>query len=458
MKKVAHKTQVYRISDVVRGCASMVIAVGATHHATKVTTNDLLCQWGERIWTFPEILLSPEGQPIRVYRRDELDLPPLEYLKRDFPSKVWKDADVSRQLVDHYEGNLILSRLELVTLALQCLQGRETTQYLPGDHSYALMGLLRERPIVDVTDSAFQAFARLSLANDSDQLLERMIGVYPKHLNQPWHSAEDAYQCSLWDFYPKIQIAGVGEDDTIIVDGVRAANIRWKSFKPVTNLVQSSWRRIFAKVMIHTYGILLAIFAFMTALVPAFAILLIPCILVALAAPKLIHIIYGGKFFAAQPWLFGIEGYLDIKTIERQIFGAYHNRLQWSAYGSTLSRHMPNKYGDCVGIDPTTDPEVRRLLQKSASSGPGDQKIFTLVDTGSMTVTLFQAARPPVALLLVSSEGGMQRAVGCSLDWTTSTLYRETVLRLETQCRDRMSLVGRVRIGLSRPVGNLKRV
>jgi hypothetical protein len=55
---------------------------------------------------------------------------------------------------------LILSQLELVTLALECLHRRSTTQYLPGDHSYALMGLLRVRPKIDPTDSAFQAFAR----------------------------------------------------------------------------------------------------------------------------------------------------------------------------------------------------------------------------------------------------------------------------------------------------------
>lgn len=64
------------------------------------------------------------------------------------------------QLIDHYEGNLILNQLELVTLALECLHKRDTSQYLPGDHSYALMGLLRIRPQIDPTDSAFQAFAR----------------------------------------------------------------------------------------------------------------------------------------------------------------------------------------------------------------------------------------------------------------------------------------------------------
>lgn len=71
--------------------------------------------------------------------------------------------------------------------------------YLPGDMSYALMGLLRRRPMVDRTDSEFQALARLSLANDSDLLLERLICVLPKTLDKNWIKAEDAWDVNLWD-------------------------------------------------------------------------------------------------------------------------------------------------------------------------------------------------------------------------------------------------------------------
>jgi hypothetical protein len=78
-------------------------------------------------------------------------------------------------------------------------------------------------------------------------------------------------------------------------------------------------------------------------------------------------------------------------------------------------------------------------------------QIFTLVDTNTMTVTLFSAANPPIGFLIVGSEGGMQRAVGVSLDWTTGTLYRETVLRMETPTLSKMYRVPRVRIGLRRP-------
>lgn len=67
-----------------------------------------------------------------------------------------------------------------------------------------------------------------------------------------------------------------------------------------------------------------------------------------------------------------------------------------------------------------------------------------------MTVTMFQAARPPVCFLLLGSEGGMQRAVGCSYDWTTGILYRETVLRMETSCIDKMDLVSRARVSLEK--------
>jgi hypothetical protein len=52
---------VYRISDVVRVAHSLVVIVGPppdTREAAMETTQ-LLKQWGSRMWTFPEVLLSP---------------------------------------------------------------------------------------------------------------------------------------------------------------------------------------------------------------------------------------------------------------------------------------------------------------------------------------------------------------------------------------------------------------
>jgi hypothetical protein len=60
----------------------------------------------------------------------------------------------------------------------------------------------------------------LSLANGSDQLLERLICVLPRDPYQPWHSMDDAFDSKLWDILPQeVGIAGVGEDDSIILDG-----------------------------------------------------------------------------------------------------------------------------------------------------------------------------------------------------------------------------------------------
>ena len=112
------------------------------------------------MWTFPEVLLSREGQPIKVYIRNTDLSQPIVYHKNQFADEVWTDAPTSRQLIDHYEGNLILNRLELITIALHCLYSRQTTEKFMGDHSYALMGLLRVRPTIDESDTAFQAFAR----------------------------------------------------------------------------------------------------------------------------------------------------------------------------------------------------------------------------------------------------------------------------------------------------------
>jgi hypothetical protein len=53
--------------------------------------------------------------------------------------------------------------------------------------------------------------------------------------------------------------------------------------------------------------------------------------------------------------------------------------------------------------------------------------------------------------MIVGAEGGMQRAIGVSLDAATGIMYRETVVRLETPLLDQMCRIPRVRLGLRRP-------
>ncbi|KAF4962616.1 hypothetical protein FSARC_9286 [Fusarium sarcochroum] len=484
------ESDVYRISDVLRGADRMVIAVGRGKGSQpgasgKANTESLLREWGSRMWTFPEVLLSP-GRNISVYTRDGNLQSPLVIAKNQFAAQVWTymDSNVARHLIDHYLGTINLSRLEQAVLALKCLYTRHTTEYLPGDQAYALMGLLRLRPQVDRTDTAFQAFSRLSLANDSDRLLERYICTLPLDTEQPWYNMEDSYESSLWDITPYCQVAGIAENDTIIIDGAWGISIRWKTFYPVYWSTGPSWKRYLASIAIEWSG---AFFIIAITLIAAGAsansssssssssisgitvstgggatgtsmiipgvIFLLLFLYIWMITPNLVRIIYGGKFAETQAEMFGFEGHLNAPTIERAIFGGNFGRFSWTTNGSPLSRSEVNEYGERVGIDPCKDPEIRMKVEAAKQARPGDtrKQIFTLVDTYNMELTMFEAVRPPVTLMFCASEGGMQRAIGCSYEWETQTMYRETVLRMPTTALNRMDRVPRFRMGIQRP-------
>ena len=429
--------------------------------------------------------------------------------KIQFAQEVWEDAPKSRNLIDSFEGTLTLSRLQFVQIALECLYSRETRQHFEGDHSYALQGLLKNRPEVDGTDSAFQAFARLSMVNDSDKLLERML-CFSTPPGESWQSMRDTWDVHLWDVYPTCQVAGIGHQDTVLLDGARAAAVRWKSFARVRSARRDPWSRFLTKAAIHTStlalllgGLLLGeaiyfgqreeqlidevsfsstnitavddaltdplndlsetlvhgIVGLIISINGLYAIAVIFLTYGAvflLLGPYLLLNLYRPGYWNLQPWLFGFEGYLPREVIEKQLFGE-RGRLHWSASGSSLSAHRINEYGDRIAIDPTLDPKIKRRVEAARSAAPGELRVFTLVDTHTMTVTLFEARRPPVAFLLLGAEGGMQRAVGCSFDWTSETLYPETVLRMESSVQDFMDLLPRAQIGLMRPDVPVKR-
>lgn len=468
---------VYRISDVVRGSHSLIVVVGPSYtpsYSKDGKSEDALRDWASRVWCWPEVLLSPRSSEISIYSRGGSIDSPNTVQKRDFAALAFHDAPIARQLLDHYEGSLILSPLELISIALECLSTRKTDVYLPGDISYALMGLLRRRPKVDKSDSAFQAFSRLSLANDNNLLLERLICFQPKSSPQPWHVMEDAWAANLWDVYPTCQVSAIAANDTVLIDGAHAAAIRWKGFKPVASLLRDTMLRKTAKLCVRSLwvfafmGIILlataqyvksaygssqyAAFSYANSLNSAGAVMLIIGLLPILASPWLIRRLYSGKLWFTQAWFFGLEGYMPIEEIEANIFGRVGpngGRLKWTSAGSPLSRHV-SQNGECVGVDPTTDPEVRDIVERARTSAAGEEKVFTLVDTYTMTVTMFVARRPPIAVVLCGSEGGMQRALMCSYDCTSQTLYREAVLRMETTVLERMSRVPRFRFGLNR--------
>ena len=457
---------VFRISDVMRGAHSLAIAIGPSRVRIMDDVNsreEMLRIWGERMWTLPEALLCP-SETIKVYTRGRDNYEPAWSIsKKHFAAIVWNDPLVSRQLVDHFVNNLELSRLELVTIAFGCLSGRKTHRKFPGDVSYALMGLVRRRPVVEPRDSEFTAFARLSLANDSDCLLERLVCIQPKTPLGDWDDMEDAWDAKLWDIIPHCQVAGIGPGDTVILDGAYGASIRWKGFKTVRFAERTSWKRTFAQFAIHgapayfLAGIsLVALYPLVPSLAGFGAFLLTCSLIVILMFPYLVRLLYIGKSWGAQPWFFGFEGYMDLETIESHIFGSRITRLRWSPAGSPISKHVRNANGECVGIDPTTDPEVRAMVDQAMAGTFGDLKVFTLVDTATMTVTMFRAVRPPVAMLVCGAEGGMQRTVMASYDWKNQTLYREAVIRMETPSLRLLTRMNRFRFGFKREVDEVQ--
>ncbi|KAL4738835.1 hypothetical protein BDV11DRAFT_170577 [Aspergillus similis] len=482
----------YRISDVVRGCHSLVIIVGSPQDSpAPPTTETLLRQWGRRMWTFPEVVLSPSHKEITIYTRGTNLDHPLRVRKALFPRLAWADASDSQQLIDHYEGLQPLGYLQLVALALKCLAARKTIAYFPGDMVYALQGLLWCRPEVNPQDTAFQAFCRLSLANDSNHLLERLICLSPSGPGSEWHNLEDFWNCKLWNINPCCQVVGVADNDSVILSGAFGCSIRWDSFPRVRLIKPSEKSIIEIKGQLLCFYIIAFLFFFseisvlFTLLVTHIAVSGDPENMSGYDVVKVCGFISAGLFAAflvfclplpylvksraddlkatasgparrSEPYLIGIEGYLNLETIETALFGFNSGHLRWSMECSNLSRSREEdeRNQNIIGVDPyTSDPEIKDEVQRNIDRGTplGQPRIFTLVDTFSMTVTLFEAVYPPVAMLLCGSEGGLQRALLCSYDGTSQCLYRETVLRVPTRMVEKMHRVERFRLALKRP-------
>ena len=121
---------------------------------------------------FPEALLSSNEHNIKVFMRDDAG-PAWVLSKKHFASVVWDDPLVSRQLVDNYNGSLPLSRLELVTIALKCSGARKTYgDSLPWRYVLRAHGLDAAPSVSDPRTANSRPLRRLSLANDSDMLID----------------------------------------------------------------------------------------------------------------------------------------------------------------------------------------------------------------------------------------------------------------------------------------------
>jgi hypothetical protein len=239
--------------------------------------------------------------------------------------------------------------------------------------------------------------------------MERLICLLPKNPDEEWERMSDQYKSSLWDIYPETQVCGVGENDTVIVDGARGASIKWSSFSKVTLITRLTYKRRFFMGMVtrspwlFLIGVLLIAFSrpitsssttsgelgttvgaglmAPNMYLAGVGILVISILLFQLPAPFYIWHMYGGKVWGVEPCLFGIEGYVPLHVIEEKLFGLRLNRMSWSPYGSPLSRHRQGnpsherrvQYPDAF----ETDEERAELLPPHANAAP----VVDAVDT-----------------------------------------------------------------------------
>lgn len=296
------------------------------------------------------------------------------------------------------------------------------------------MALLHHRPRIDTTNTEFQALVRVFMANDSGCLLERMICLLPVE-DLPMHESvefDDQFCANIWDVQPLCQVIGVCHDNTLVVDGCRGVSIRWKNFPRIDYIVRT--RKSFRAMTTMWLGpilfslglIILSISLKVGTIISVIGLLMV------LAAPWSVQSVYSAKVWGQAPWLIGFESTLPLETIEQLTFGKVTSRFVYAHFSSVLCRI--DEY-ECIGRPPHTQGKL-----------PNGHRIFTLVDTGTMTVTVFSAKRPPSVALICGKEGGMLRVVLCSYHRETNCLHKETVLRMETSMLDQTTLLGWIKL------------
>lgn len=466
---------VYRMCDVIRGAYQVVVML-------KGDDLKLKQEWGSRMWTLPEGLLAA-GNSIYFCTPESDSFKIVAMSKVEMSGSVWEDPDVddedgpTRLLAEHFTGILTLSRLEILSNAIAALGNRVDKRYavhVRGDVAYALMGLLHYRIEKDPDDSTFQAIARLSLANDNDRLIERMVCLYPDQhtpnistfmkLAQP-----DLYSTHLWDIEPLCQVVGVGnEDNTVLLDNTRAMHIRWKNFPRMAVIRHYGMKKLLAELFVRS-GAWPFIFAIQLAITYApfflqnrelgkdktiFSLSMLVAgffgvgLLLSFIGPYSVRRLYGGQVQKSTPNLIGFEGVLPLAELEPLVFGNNSGRLSYAPSSTPFSLKFrdPNER---IGLEPTwissNNPED---IERMEASLPKGHQLFTLVDTGSLSVSVFHAERPPTVALICGREGGMLRAVLCSWRFTNDCLVREAVIRMPSEVYEAAVSKGWLKISL----------
>ncbi|KAL4794683.1 hypothetical protein BDV19DRAFT_390049 [Aspergillus venezuelensis] len=388
-----------------------------------------------------------------------------------------------------------LQILAFVIQALAGLSTGPNIGHRTPDLAYAAMGLMSYRLEPNGDDNVFQAVARLCLVNDSDQLLERLLCLSPTPTQQlpsgPLRKGEgpvangielllniadqDQYGCHLWDIHPTCNVVGIGNDKiapTLIVDRCKGIPIRWKSFPRLKYTKALVGFRVTLSQLVLYVGawfLLYSLQALSTISVLGFSTLagdsnnstttitidsndntsqglssqhvqisfLAAAIyfgigwIISWFTPVAVRQLCSGGSDVVTSHLVGIEGTLPLDELEQVIFGATcYGQLSYepstTPFSAALHNHELHTGKEPPEFEKHWDTQRRRL------NIPSTHRLFTIVDTGNLSVSIIAAERPPVVALVCGHEGGMLRTLLCSWRFDTNTLFRESVMRMRS--------------------------
>ncbi|KAG1816671.1 uncharacterized protein BJ212DRAFT_166519 [Suillus subaureus] len=458
----AQKAQdLYRMSDVYR-LASFTLII--------LTNESAWPAWGGRVWTLPEALLSRELRykagnnavtPISL-----IQIASLAYSHHDEESHIINSYGLGKDPLERLERNLQLKeaiwRRQSSSSQLTSQEGSSQGRYR-AEKVYALMGFFEHRILPNAEETELQALARLFMANDNDRIADRMISMFPRDrrgINQ-WYTKEDEYGAKLWDIEPTVQVIGITSNGSLVLDGCRAAAIRWKNFPSVAYATRRTIRRLLAHALpyvasaVFVAGAVILIssihafplppLAVVGGIMAAFSLILL------IFAPIFTTYAHSGRVVLARPWLIGVKGVISAQEASDYLYGYQigdSRRTFYTPSGSPLARPSDSKFRE--GHVSQYDAALA-----APPFDPIEGHMFTLVDTISGTVYYFRAHRPPTVCLFTGSEGGQGRFILASEECSSSELRRQTVLRMPSYISVYMHTCDWVALG-GKPSGRYK--
>ncbi|KIJ18328.1 hypothetical protein PAXINDRAFT_154147 [Paxillus involutus ATCC 200175] len=208
---------VYRMADVYRGAQFTLIMLC---RAEGVSEETAWKEYGERLWTLPEVLLSREVR----FKMGGGDVTLL--ILHQLANRAYANYHEESAIVNAYGLRDPLERLERLLMLKSALWRRKSGDSTPPQKSkrvnqtqqpiaryeaekvYALMGFVDHRIHPQAGETELQALVRLSMANDNDRIVERMVSLLPLeiHPHVCWYSEGDVWGAKLWDVETDIQV------------------------------------------------------------------------------------------------------------------------------------------------------------------------------------------------------------------------------------------------------------